>query len=146
MTKSKRAALLLTLMRDENKLRVAAGKPPFISLKQYRSKRKSDRAQGLKRPSFYDTEEWKRLRYQALKASEGRCNLCGNSAHGGATLRVDHIKSVRRYPNLRADPSNLQVLCNDCNWGKGGNDKSDWRDQDPRYGDLRLIANNGRSV
>lgn len=118
----------------------------FLNVKQLRSKKQSERDKGKQRPSFYRTETWKRLRYEALRKSEGRCMCCGVSPEQGATLRVDHIKSIRRFPELKADPTNLQVLCNDCNWGKGGNDATDWRSQDPRYGEMRLIANNGRTV
>jgi hypothetical protein len=39
---------------------------------------------------------------------------------------VDHIKPVRRYPHLRPKFSNLGVLCNDCNMGKGSNCTRDW--------------------
>ena len=91
--------------------------------------------------SFYSTEIWKRLRYQTLVSSNGQCSCCGASAADGATLRVDHIKPISRYPHLKADPSNLQVLCNDCNWGKGAWDETDWRS-----GPIHLIAANGRSI
>lgn len=77
--------------------------------------------------SFYATETWKRLRYAALVASSGRCSCCGRSAKEGAILRVDHIKPIRTHPELKADATNLQVLCNDCNWGKGSWDETDWR-------------------
>ena len=93
------------------------------------------------RKSFYATEEWKRLRYDALKKSSGRCLCCGVSAADGAVLRVDHIRSISSAPHLKADPNNLQVLCNDCNWGKGGKDSTDWR-----YGKISPIAPNGRTI
>lgn len=91
--------------------------------------------------SFYRTDTWKRLRYDALTASDGRCQCCGASAADGATLRVDHIQAISVAPHRKADPSNLQVLCNDCNWGKGNRDSTDWRS-----GTLHLVASNGRSV
>lgn len=90
--------------------------------------------------SFYNTEEWKRLRYEVLTESNGRCGSCGASARDGATLRVDHIKPISRYPHLKADKSNLQVLCNDCNWGKGAWDETDWRS-----GPLFPMTANGRT-
>jgi 5-methylcytosine-specific restriction endonuclease McrA len=80
-----------------------------------------------KKHSFYDTAEWKQLRYSALAASDGRCQCCGASAAEGAQLRVDHIQPISQAPHRKADPTNLQVLCNDCNWGKGGWDQTDWR-------------------
>lgn len=96
---------------------------------------------GRRRSSFYATEEWKRLRYDALAKSNGRCCLCGRGSHDGAVLRVDHIEAISVAPHRKTDPGNLQVLCNDCNWGKGNRDDTDWR-----YGELRVVAANGRRV
>ena len=76
---------------------------------------------------FYSTEEWKQLRYAALVASDGRCQCCSASAKDGAVLRVDHIIPISKAPHLKADPANFQILCNDCNWGKGSWDFTDWR-------------------
>jgi 5-methylcytosine-specific restriction endonuclease McrA len=77
--------------------------------------------------SFYSTIEWKRVRYDALKRSAGRCECCGMSPADGIVLNVDHIKPLHRYPELALELSNLQVLCSSCNWGKGGRDTTDWR-------------------
>ena len=49
---------------------------------------------------FYKTERWIKLRYRALKLSNGKCELCGVSGKV-AVLNVDHIKSRSRYPGLR---------------------------------------------
>jgi hypothetical protein len=82
----------------------------------------------FKPKSFYSTEEWKRLRYQIIKERGPRCECCGATPQDGrTTIRVDHIKPLSQAWHLRLDPSNLQVLCNDCNWGKGGQDDTDWR-------------------
>lgn len=85
----------------------------------------------IRSSSFYRTEEWKQLRYAALVASDGKCLCCGASAKDGAVLRVDHVESIRMAPHRKADPTNLQVLCNSCNWGKGGLDATDWRPSAP---------------
>lgn len=42
-------------------------------------------------------------------------------------MNVDHIKPRKTHPHLALDPSNLQVLCDVCNHGKGNWDKTDWR-------------------
>lgn len=78
-------------------------------------------------PAFYDTPEWKRIRYEALKRSNGHCECCGAGPEHGARLNVDHIKPRQRYPELALELSNLQVLCAWCNEGKGGWDRTDWR-------------------
>ena len=45
----------------------------------------------------------------------------------GIKLNVDHIKPRKKYPKLALDVDNLQVLCNECNHGKGNRDDTDWR-------------------
>lgn len=77
---------------------------------------------------FYKSGDWKRARYDALKAADGRCCLCGASPAVGAILNVDHIKPLRKHWDLRLDPDNLQVLCGSCNHGKGNRDDTDWRE------------------
>lgn len=72
---------------------------------------------------FYDTREWLDARYDALKRSTGKCELCGREDR----LHVDHIKPRSKYPELELEPSNLQVLCDMCNLGKSNRDESDWR-------------------
>jgi 5-methylcytosine-specific restriction endonuclease McrA len=62
-----------------------------------------------------------------LRASRGVCELCGAGPSPGHPLHVDHIKPRSRYPELELDPSNLQVLCEDCNLGKSNTDAIDWR-------------------
>lgn len=42
-------------------------------------------------------------------------------------MHVDHIKPRSKYPHLAYDVNNLQVLCQDCNFGKSNHDETDWR-------------------
>lgn len=79
--------------------------------------------------AFYVSAEWRRVRYDALKANDGRCELCGKSKHDGIFLNVDHIKNLRDHWHLRLKIENLQVLCNVCNHGKGNRDDTDWRQE-----------------
>jgi hypothetical protein len=76
---------------------------------------------------FYRSDDWRKLRYLALKEHGGKCQCCGASPATGAVLHVDHIKPRSRYPELQFSLSNLQVLCEDCNMGKGAWDDTDWR-------------------
>jgi hypothetical protein len=75
---------------------------------------------------FYDSWEWKRLRYDYLKGRGRQCQCCNALAYDGAKIVVDHIKPIRRFWHLRLDPKNLQLLCEDCNMGKGSRDETHW--------------------
>lgn len=78
------------------------------------------------RNKFYQSLEWKKLRYATLKKYGGKCQCCGVSSED-TQLHVDHIKPISKYWALRLDPDNVQVLCRDCNWGKLNIDQTDWR-------------------
>ena len=75
---------------------------------------------------FYQSWEWKRLRYEALKKYGAVCMLCGATKEDGK-ICVDHIKSRKRFPELEMEEDNLQILCNSCNMGKGSHDETDHR-------------------
>ena len=87
------------------------------------------------RKGFYSSWEWKAVRYEAIRTSGQRCSCCGwqpgDTKHG--YLVVDHIKPRSKFPDLELEPTNLQVLCNDCNMGKSNLSCDDWRDMDERY-------------
>jgi len=76
---------------------------------------------------FYESREWRELRYKALLKNNGKCELCGSGKHDGVKLHVDHIKPRSLYPDLQLVEDNLQVLCEDCNLGKSNKDDTDWR-------------------
>lgn len=73
---------------------------------------------------FYETKEWQDLRYRTLKKHGRKCMVCFRT---NLELHVDHIKPISKFPELALDPNNLQVLCRDCNLGKGNKDCIDWR-------------------
>jgi 5-methylcytosine-specific restriction endonuclease McrA len=84
----------------------------------------------IARPEFLQTAEWKRARYDALRASDGRCQLCGRNKHQlppGEYLNVDHIFPRKTHPHLALDIKAMQVLCGPCNAGKGNRYQDDWR-------------------
>jgi 5-methylcytosine-specific restriction endonuclease McrA len=72
---------------------------------------------------FYATREWRQIRYKVLLQYGGKCQCCGSLG----PLNVDHIKPRKLYPKLALSFKNLQVLCADCNTGKGNIDQTDWR-------------------
>ena len=81
-------------------------------------------------PDFLRTPEWRRRRYDALRANDGRCELCGRNKHQlppEEHLNVDHVLSRRARPDLALEVGNLAVLCAACNAGKGNRHSDDWR-------------------
>ena len=102
--------------------------PPKIN------KKKPDRraeyyTQKVESDAFLESFEWRRLRMQILKRDGAKCSCCGATPADGRVMNVDHIKPRRKYPEMALDPSNLQVLCSECNHGKGNWDETDWRQQ-----------------
>ena len=78
--------------------------------------------------AFLASYEWRVLRMQVLKEEGARCVCCGATPADGVRVHVDHIKPRRRFPHLALERSNLQVLCEVCNHGKGNWDQTDWRE------------------
>lgn len=79
---------------------------------------------------FLKSKEWKKLRYEALRIHGASCFCCGrNYRNHGVVIHVDHIKPRSRYPSLAMDINNLQILCEECNLGKGYEFQDDWRPQ-----------------
>lgn len=78
-------------------------------------------------PGFLRGFDWLRIRMAALANTEGRCECCGASAKDGVMLNVDHVKPRKEYPQLALSLHNLQVLCHDCNFGKGNDFHIHWK-------------------
>ena len=79
--------------------------------------------------SFYESREWREVRYKALVKNNGKCECCGSGKHNGKILHVDHILPRSLFPDRELDVTNLQVLCEDCNLGKSNKDVTDWRER-----------------
>jgi HNH endonuclease len=77
---------------------------------------------------FLDTHEAAKVRYQVLPKHKDRpCMAYGRGPRQGVWLNVDHIKPRKTRPHLALNFSNCQILCSDCNKGKGNWDPTDWR-------------------
>ena len=86
--------------------------------------------------AFLETFEWRQLRMVVLKKRGPRCECCGAKAPD-VRINVDHVKPRRKYPELALEESNLQVLCEVCNHGKGSWDETDWRASGTTQGEAR---------
>ena len=76
---------------------------------------------------FLSTYQWRKVRMEALKKYGPKCMCCGATPATGAVMNVDHIKPRKLFPSMALDINNLQVLCHECNHGKGNWDQTDWR-------------------
>lgn len=75
---------------------------------------------------FLSSYAWRQLRMQAILRDGRKCACCNRTPHEhGIVIHVDHIKPRRTHPELALVLDNLQVLCEDCNHGKGN-----WTDMD----------------
>lgn len=78
--------------------------------------------------SFYGSRRWQTIRYEAFLRYGRQCALCGRTSRkSGVILHVDHIKPRFTHSELQWDIRNLQILCEDCNLGKGARDSTKWR-------------------
>lgn len=80
---------------------------------------------------FLDSYEWRSLRMRVLIKFGRRCMCCGATPSDGVKMHVDHVKPRKTHPELALDESNLQVLCEVCNHGKGNWTTTDFRPTDP---------------
>jgi len=119
---------------DRRRILVRPRKPPkkmpaFIYSKSPKEKtggRKVRFRSDLKnKRNFYLSKRWKALRYDVLLKYGRTCMLCGVIAK---PPHIDHIKPRSKFPELAYEVSNLQVLCADCNEGKGNRDQTDFRE------------------
>lgn len=77
---------------------------------------------------FYESKEWLQLRVRVFEKYQAECMMCGrNRREHKVVLHVDHIKPRSKYPHLALEFNNLQILCADCNIGKGNRYETDWR-------------------
>jgi len=68
---------------------------------------------------FYESQYWRNIRLQALERNTRGCEACGRTVADGVQLHVDHILPRSTYPEFALTLNNLQILCKDCNFGKG---------------------------
>lgn len=118
---------------EEKPVRTMADDRRAAAFKVRKQKPKKGKRKAPWKPSpkpadqFFKSLKWKQLRYLALVNTGGRCQCCGASSSDGIMIHVDHIKPRCTHPELELSLDNLQVLCEDCNVGKGSWDSTDWR-------------------
>lgn len=112
--------------RPTKKPTVITGEIKSTIAKPKRTRRDDGMMSHEEAAAFYRSYEWRRLRYEVLQDQGRKCALCG-ATPPAIVLHVDHIKPLRANWGRRLDKTNLQVLCEVCNHGKGNWDQTDWR-------------------
>ena len=81
---------------------------------------------------FLETYQWRKVRQEVLLKYKNRCMCCGATPDefNNVYLNVDHIMPRKTHPKLALEVSNLQILCNACNYGKGNWHTEDWRPEE----------------
>lgn len=102
---------------------------PATKKDKQKTRRKKARFDKVANDSFLNTYEWRKVRMEALKKYGPKCMCCGATPATGAVMNVDHIKPRKLFPEMALELSNLQILCHECNHGKGNWDQSDWRNR-----------------
>jgi 5-methylcytosine-specific restriction endonuclease McrA len=105
--KKKHAKQLIKRLEEERKALLKNKKTTFVN-------------------GFYTSDNWRRLRYEAIIKYGRKCMACG-AVGPGVVFHVDHIKPRSQFPHLELNIDNLQVLCESCNIGKSNWDQTDWR-------------------
>lgn len=127
--KPDRAAYLSTLMPDRINFKTLN---KWKKIKKRKEKEKRNQEKNLRRRykpnAFLDSDEWKKLRYEALLKYGRRCACCGATPKDGIILHVDHIKPRSKFPELAMNIENLQILCEACNIGKGAWDQTNFKE------------------
>jgi transposase-like protein len=70
------------------------------------------------RNAFYASDEWKLACVEVWRRDNATCQNCGlrqaDVDRKKYAFHIHHIKSFARYPELRAKPENLVLLCRPC--------------------------------
>ena len=73
---------------------------------------------------------WQSLRKKVLRLYGRTCMRCGSTS---GEMHLDHVKAWAKFPDLRYDPGNLQVLCRECHaWKEAQGTEIDFRPREKR--------------
>ena len=112
---------MMTLL--EETLAAATAERAAILARRARKRARFDKVR------FYSSGSWRALRYATLRKNRERygvltCEVCKST---DGPFHCDHIEPLSLNWDRRLDPSNVQIMCDDCNLGKGNRDRIDWR-------------------
>lgn len=113
--------------RKPRKHRVRRQKAPRGVFRKIMAIRSPNAMSKGERDEFYDSAEWHAMRYKIIAKYGRKCMACGRTPEHGIIIHVDHIKPLWTHPELKLNETNLQILCHECNQGKGCLDDTDFR-------------------
>ena len=99
---------------------------PKIDVKRERQEQRQIRIKTPEKIGFYESREWREVRFKVLRKYGYQCMACGRKPPE-VVIHVDHIKPRSKHPKLELDFDNLQLLCADCNIGKNNYSEEDLR-------------------
>lgn len=102
------------------------GSTPKAPDSTYHSVLKKWGASFVKSADFLSTKEWKRVRMDAIEKYSNVCMICGRRPPE-ISINVDHIVPRALDWKLALTVDNLQILCAECNEGKGNRYTTDYR-------------------
>jgi 5-methylcytosine-specific restriction endonuclease McrA len=95
--------------------------PAPLKVKCMQKKKKPHKAHHL------NMRIWKPIRKVIIEKYGTTCMRCKVNPSLARDAHVDHIKPKSKYPDLKYDKSNLQILCKKCNFEKGNVSETDYR-------------------
>ena len=109
--------------------RIKAEKEAYIACDTVKKFSRPMTTEFIQSNEFLKSFTWLQLRMKVLAKHGNRCECCGATPKDGVKICVDHIKPRKFYPQLALDERNLQVLCDDCNFGKGNGFVVNWSER-----------------
>ena len=106
--------------KEKARERMRGKKFPFVS--EEAKERARLKLLGRKPINFIGTEDY--YKKQAKVRDNYTCQICG--LREPEIMEIDHIKSKRDYPELRAELNNLVTLCPNCHRRKTVRNKEHW--------------------
>lgn len=100
----------------------------------YEQKRREVVSSWVLDPEFYNSRAWLKVSFEAKVKNRQRygghneCELCHRRRPEVKSFHTDHIEPRSLCPERALDPTNLQVLCDECNIGKSNRDNTDFRE------------------
>ncbi|HLT52423.1 MAG TPA: HNH endonuclease signature motif containing protein [Flavobacteriaceae bacterium] len=99
----------------------------LLEEKRYRNKQYDRYKRDKEATAFYNSIQWRALRYQAMVRDNHLCQHCIKDKKITYAEVVDHIIPIKVDWSKRLKKSNLQSLCDTCHKSKTAEDKRKYK-------------------